>query len=84
MCNIIWISSSGPSQQCSNIVFKVTGDHVVIFAHTRDQRRLTFTGHFDTTSCFMCFVTHSSTSFLFFSFFGSGLCNTVLNLLSTL
>ena len=35
---------SGPSQQCSNIV---TGDHAVTFAHTRDQRRLTFTGGFD-------------------------------------
>ena len=39
---------------------------------------------FGSTSCFMCFVTHSLTSFLFFSFFGSGSCNTVLNLLSML
>ena len=39
---IIWVSNSGPSQQCSSIVFKIIGDHVVIFAHTRDQRRLTF------------------------------------------
>ena len=64
MYNTIWISNSGPSQQCSNIVFNIIGDHVVIFAHTRDQRMLTFTGRFDIYTCTVVFNQLSLVQFL--------------------